>query len=685
MRVFDDAGVRVAGADVYVDGAHAGATGLSGELHLVPSLAAGQLLAARKLLHEEPSERPGHAGGGTADWAYRVYATSVRVRYNTNGNNARLPLLSVNDPSQPIDLRVQRRNTLIGFNFRVSIEWDASPEERARLHDRLVEVSELLYNATDGQFLIERLNTSESAGGWDDADIRIYADLNRKSTARVGGVFDSTGKVSMNPDDALFSGVTLHELGHYALGARDEYEGDHWDPANGPVRCTLQSSDSGGPFASGGTKDSCFMRGAQEMNKKKLCSDHPDNPHVGGTDQGLLDCWSSVLSRYSEDQWRLQTPSTRGVIVGRLRDSGVPIQRTTQPEGADTQVPSFIPVADWKPFVRSVRDHRGILVNGVVVRAEFNGSPVRRQKVWLHQHTNGRRLLQGMTSRSYNKAYGVTTGDGELPLRGAHIDDEISVMGAAPNGGILLGKATITRAEPHTLVIALRRLVFPFPVGLTLSPVGALSIEVQAPDTAATFGRPPDVYVISGDAAAGTSSYTHLRPAVGTSTVGGLAREGTGVVAVVALTAEGDEIVDERGVAFGAIDDEPTTFESSDGRLKVRLQADTFDAAHQIMIESPGADAPTDTPLGEIVSGPYRVTCTPNDAWAQDATLLFRLPSVEVPTQDPDGWVSSLVVAELPHPDGKWCEHGSAGCINPVFVSALVDHAGTFALVHKSY
>ena len=50
-------------------------------------------------------------------------------------------------------------------------------------------MSELLYNATDGQFLVERVTVIDNRRYWDDADVRIYANLNQHSQADVGDIF----------------------------------------------------------------------------------------------------------------------------------------------------------------------------------------------------------------------------------------------------------------------------------------------------------------------------------------------------------------------------------------------------------------------------------------------------------------------------------------------------------------
>jgi hypothetical protein len=495
----------------------------------------------------------------------------------------------------------------------------------------------------------------------------------------------------MNPNDSYYAGDTLHELGHYLLGVLDEYE----DEDGGPAICTLQSAVSGTPFSEGGSKDSCFMRGARGMNKKKLCSSHPDNPHALGTEQGPQDCWSAALSRYDDhwwlqglgfERWRLRSPATRGVIIDRLPDSGVPIQRTTQPDenvqGDDVQVPSFIPVAGWKPRVHSIIDHRGTLVDGVVVRTEFNGVPVRKQKVLLHSHTTGRTLFEGVTKAAYHLAYGLTTGDGEIPLRGAHLDDDVTVIGPAPNGGIFVGNASITQPQPHTLVISLTRIPLPFAIELEPLGVGALGIRVPATAALAAAGHSPDVYI--ADSTAGPASYMRIRPSNGNPVVGGLPHDGSPVaVAIAGVTGDGKEIMDEKGAVLYRVD-EPISCRSSDGRLKLRLQADTFDAPHQVMVESPGADSPVDTPIGEVVSGPYRLAIAPDDRLGREAALTFRLPSAELPARDLDESIGSLVILELESRSGDWQECNSTGNADPAFVSTRINHSGTYALVQRS-
>jgi hypothetical protein len=428
VRVVDDDGRIVSGAQVFANATLRGTTDATGHVFLAPPLQAGDRVVARRLIRENATSKREHDTDSAQNWNYRVWITSLTVRHDAAGNNVTLDQLVVSDPNDVQQLRVRRSNALIGLNLRASIEWDASPTEFERIRDRLSDTSELLYNATDGQVCVEHLAISDDGYSWDDADIRVHADLNRGSNASKGGIFESDGRIRMNPNDAYYAGVYFHELGHYAFGLGDEYEPtDDWDPDNGPVRCTLRSTDADGPFATGNEKDACLMRGAQFEDQKKFCSAHPLNPHVDGTDQGKEDCWSDILERYSDPdrRWRLRTPVSRGAIVSRLPDSGVRLSGLTQPPGV-ARTRSFIPIADWKTRIHALRvEHLG-LCPGLVVRVTRGGVPVIGAIVTLHT-SHGRNINQGVTKSEYELAYDVQTGPGELPVRGAHVGDEINV------------------------------------------------------------------------------------------------------------------------------------------------------------------------------------------------------------------------------------------------------------------
>lgn len=166
IRVVDEAGHRVAGAEVFVRGELRGRTDNLGQLY-VPDITTGSQLAARLRLLENPTDREGHNFGSDRNWNYHVYITSVLLSHDPSGNVPSFQMAAVTDPTAVQDMVIRRRNVLFGFNILVSVEWDATTAELAYIRDRFLETSELLFNGTDGQFLIERLEVRDSRSQWD--------------------------------------------------------------------------------------------------------------------------------------------------------------------------------------------------------------------------------------------------------------------------------------------------------------------------------------------------------------------------------------------------------------------------------------------------------------------------------------------------------------------------------------
>lgn len=445
IRVVNQFGQSVAGAQVTTAGADLGVTSSAGLL-AVTGLADGQQIAARKLLVENETTRAHHSQDSSRDWNFRCYTTSVSVDHDADGNNVMFGIDTV-DSSVPIQELVQLpTNALVSFNLLVSVEWDASQSELINYRDRFLDTSELLYNATDGQFCIERVSVVDNARHWDSADIRVHASINQKSYATLNGGAGSGGRVTMNPIDTFFPGTLMHELGHYLFGVRDEYkEASGWDPANGSARCTLASTSTNAAFTDGGDKDSCLMRGARFETMKKFCSGHSANPHVDGTKQGSVDCWTDILGRFNATGvglpnatfWRPRGPVNRRAIVGRLPDSGLPIGTATS-AAAGTPL-SFIPLASWKPrwHISSVETVEECPT--LVVKTLEDGVPVGDVFVQLRT-TDGHNTLQGRTRTSAGQlGDGSFLDVGELSIRGAHLGDEIRAFrisgGNPPNEG----------------------------------------------------------------------------------------------------------------------------------------------------------------------------------------------------------------------------------------------------------
>src|SRR5450631_684857 len=386
-----DNNVTIPRAEVFLNGAKIGVTDNSGQLQIA-GLTAGNQLAARVLIKESASPHHGHSEGGTQDWNYRVYTTSVPVRYDANGNNVTLPQKVVVDPTAIQYLRISPNNALVGFNILVSIEWDITAAELENYSDRLKETSELLYNATDGQFLLEYIHISDNGSFWNDADIQVLANTNYASDSSLNGLQEGGRAIKMNPYDAFFPGTYLHELGHYLFGVGDEYKGP-----SGATYCTHKSAIPGTPFSDGGSKDSCPMRGSQYNSRKKFCSNHPDNPHQHGTNQGVLDCWTTIANAYHGNQWwKIWTPDNRLVIPDILPDSGISLDTNTSvPSGVD-QAGSYIPIKGWKPRIHTSNIIATAELPGQKIRAMYGGTPLDGAKVYLRS-TLGHIVYQGLT------------------------------------------------------------------------------------------------------------------------------------------------------------------------------------------------------------------------------------------------------------------------------------------------
>lgn len=344
VKVVNAAGNPVEGAEVFYNGLLKGSTNINGVVTL-QNVQAGQQLAARLLLKENHTSRGNHSQLSDQNWNYRVYTNSVPIEHDANGNNVQLPLHTISNPREEQRLQLNPNNTIVAFNIVVSFEWDVPILDLIFYRDRFFEMAELLFNATDGQFTIEHFVFADDKKFWDTADYRVYANNKQHSHATLGGFFGDEGYIYMNPYDTYNSGAILHELGHYAFDIRDEENG-----ANG---CTHEGVNGvGTAFSENGEKEACIMRGgAMQFRSLKICSAHPDNPHVTGTPQGDGDCWTVIQNKFNHPPlWKIHTPKSRNAIPGRLPDSGVPIARITKNIPWDKQAASFIPVFGWKPL-----------------------------------------------------------------------------------------------------------------------------------------------------------------------------------------------------------------------------------------------------------------------------------------------------------------------------------------------
>ena len=179
----------------------------------------------------------------------------------------------------------------IGFNLLVSMEWAATGREMFYTGDRFEELSQILFNASNGQMLIEWVHITSARRHWDEAHVLIHASRNQPSNS--SGHFAGGGRINMNLHDLWEPMVLLHEFGHLALGLQDEYKGSGGVPAEFTA---AKSNGSDPSFASGGGREACVMSGSRNP-WQKFCSSNPVNPHVDTTLQALP-CWTDIAKAF---------------------------------------------------------------------------------------------------------------------------------------------------------------------------------------------------------------------------------------------------------------------------------------------------------------------------------------------------------------------------------------------------
>ncbi len=114
-------------------------------------------------------------------------------------------------------------SVLYTFNLSVSYEWNLTIPEMWDYINRERNFNSRLYDGTDGQMALEKVDVWNNLAHWDVADIRFYHHSDRAFTIRGGIDTDYHIYVYTNDDGK----VLQHEFGHYGLYFPDEYTDAH--------------------------------------------------------------------------------------------------------------------------------------------------------------------------------------------------------------------------------------------------------------------------------------------------------------------------------------------------------------------------------------------------------------------------------------------------------------------------
>ena len=319
IHVTDDYDQRVVDAEVFIGGNLVGVTDANGQMHVNPSIL-GRFpldIVVRKLIHQQEYYRSNHNVDANENWNYRVYLTNVTI----DNFGAASSIHAMSSTPSFIQTSISRNNTLIGLNLLVSVEWDLNNSDFAEIEQKIIDCSNFLYNATDGQFFIEHAQIADQSDYWDDSDFRVIADNSYRANVPnvVGGFlgWNACGS-AMKMSRANSASTYAHEFGHFGFALGDEYADN-----DNSISCTSNVDVLGSLFASGQGRASCMMW--HQWEAPKICSHLPDNPHVKGTRQGDESCWHTIKRRYNENangRWNIRSPLDRWHIPAEIHVAG---------------------------------------------------------------------------------------------------------------------------------------------------------------------------------------------------------------------------------------------------------------------------------------------------------------------------------------------------------------------------
>lgn len=306
VLVQNEQGTPIPGAQVYRNPqgpAHpstlVGTTDVSGTLSL-PNPAQNEYLIARTLVYTGTTTRGSHDG-----WAYHVWLTNIGQRSDDREN-----AYIITDTSQLTQtVTISTTSPLIGFNIVASVEYNATPDNLDQIATGLSGkmrpsgfqlspgANDFLLDVADGQMYFEKVTLYENKEHWNDADYQFFASYLR-ADADVRGINGTSGHIHAQgsgdfgtPWNQTSAYSTLiHEFGHYAIGAYDEYfyryDGDRAHCTNPP--------------------DPDYFKGASIMDQNRTSSEFcTQDDHNPQTNQGLINgksVWQTLTRNWNDTQ-----------------------------------------------------------------------------------------------------------------------------------------------------------------------------------------------------------------------------------------------------------------------------------------------------------------------------------------------------------------------------------------------
>ena len=112
------------------------------------------------------------------------------------------------------------------FNLSVSLRYVPAAQELDFLCQMFQQVSNILYDATDGQQSLGYVQIASNSLGGDDADIWIHPNDDVWPNSTSARLWFAGESLDISQDFTYFATITAHELSHYLYDVRDEYNND---------------------------------------------------------------------------------------------------------------------------------------------------------------------------------------------------------------------------------------------------------------------------------------------------------------------------------------------------------------------------------------------------------------------------------------------------------------------------
>ncbi len=302
-------------ADIYVnrrDGQgfqYAGKTGNNGEPVMVTNLKVGDSIRASKLMHTEPSVKDGH--GEVDNTMFELWVDSDFIY----GDGSYIPFAI---SSQKTSYTINCKHSIYKYNLVLSAEWEMNDDYYNKLDIGLKEASKLLYNATDGQALFNKIAIYDQKFNKTSADIILHESVDGNYCDEIGGIDKKwelwqilASQLHMHrlqiyqyhyPNQSDWYHSLIHEFGHYGFGLYDEYLnglGINWE------KYSLYEWNAGGnehPFNYGIMQDHQYVSEVSSQNDYLLS--YPiiyEKPKVTEQlDERKMSCWDWIDNKWQE-------------------------------------------------------------------------------------------------------------------------------------------------------------------------------------------------------------------------------------------------------------------------------------------------------------------------------------------------------------------------------------------------